>query len=141
MKKPSDLDTIVISARTAGGKTEAFLVPIAQYCIDNRDIHGVKALVFYPTKALANDQTNRYIEILYHLNRRLGGKKITLGLLHGDISRMEPEPGTEEEWDLPLSCPKCESGVLRSEGNLLKCNTCGEVIDFGNWFTLIHQTF
>jgi len=130
MKKPSDLDTIVISARTAGGKTEAFLVPIAQYCIDNRNIKGVKALVFYPTKALANDQTNRYIEILYHLNRRLGDKKITLGLLHGDISRMEPEPGTEEEWDLPLSCPKCERGVLRSEGSLLKCNACGEVIDF-----------
>jgi ATP-dependent helicase YprA (DUF1998 family) len=130
MKGPNDRDTIVISARTAGGKTEAFLVPIAQYCIDNRDIQGVKALVFYPTKALANDQTNRYIEILYHLNRRLGDKKITLGLLHGDISKMEPEPGTEEEWDLPLSCPKCETGVLRSEGNLLKCNTCEETIDF-----------
>jgi superfamily II DNA/RNA helicase len=130
MKKTSTLDTIVISARTAGGKTEAFLVPIAQYCIDNRDVDGVKALVFYPTKALANDQTNRYIEILYHLNRRLGGRKITLGLLHGDISKMEPEPGTEEDWDLPLSCPKCETGVLRSEGSLLKCNTCGETIDF-----------
>ncbi|MEM3905847.1 MAG: helicase-related protein [Nitrososphaerota archaeon] len=130
MRNPKDLNTIVISARTAGGKTEAFLVPIAQYCIENRDVEGVKALVFYPTKALANDQTNRYIEILYHLNRRLGGRKITLGLLHGDISRMEPEPGTEEEWDLPLSCPKCENGVLRSEENFLRCNKCGEVIDF-----------
>jgi superfamily II DNA/RNA helicase len=128
--KPSHLETIVISARTAGGKTEAFLVPIAQYCIEHKDAPGVKALVFYPTKALANDQTNRYIEILYHLNRRLGGKKITLGLLHGDISRMEPEPGTEEEWDLPLSCPNCEEGVLRSEGVTLKCNTCGETLDF-----------
>lgn len=130
MRKSTELDTILISARTAGGKTEAFLVPITQYCIENRDKRGVKALVFYPTKALANDQTNRYIDILYHLNQRLSGKKITLGLLHGDISRMEPEPGTEEDWELPLSCPKCDDGVLRPEGNCLKCNICGEIIDF-----------
>ncbi len=130
MRKPSEIDTIVISARTAGGKTEAFLVPITQYCIENRDKKGVKALVFYPTKALANDQTNRYIDILYHLNRRLSGRKVTLGLLHGDISKMEPEPGTEEDWELPLSCPKCDNGVLRPEGYNLKCDICGEIIDF-----------
>jgi hypothetical protein len=130
MRKPTELDTILISARTAGGKTEAFLVPITQYCIENKDKPGVKAIVFYPTKALANDQTNRYIDILYHLNQRLSGKKITLGLLHGDISPMEPEPGTEEDWELPLSCPNCDDGVLRPEGHVLKCNSCGEIIDF-----------
>lgn len=130
MNKHSELDTVVITARTAGGKTEAFLVPVAQYCLENRDKLGVKALVFYPTKALANDQTNRYIDILYHLNRRLDGRKITLGLLHGDISRMEPEQGSEEEWELPLSCPKCDNGVLHADGNDLKCDTCEEIIDF-----------
>jgi len=130
LKRPTSLDTVVISARTAGGKTEAFLVPIAQYCIENRNTRGVKALVFYPTKALANDQTNRYIEILYHLNRRIGDRKITLGLLHGDITKMDPELAGEEGWDLPLSCPKCEKGILGSEGDILKCRTCGEVIDF-----------
>ncbi len=130
MRKPSELETVLISARTAGGKTEAFLVPITQYCIENRNKQGVKALVFYPTKALANDQTNRYIDILYHLNQRLSGKKITLGLLHGDISPKEPEAGTEEEWELPLSCPACEDGVLRPQGNVLKCNSCGEIVDF-----------
>ncbi len=130
IKKPKELETVVISARTAGGKTEAFLVPIAQFCIENRDKKGVKALVFYPTKALANDQTNRYIDILYHLNQRLSGRKITLGLLHGDIIKMEPEPGTEEDWELPLSCPKCDSGVLRPDGNNLKCDACNEIIDF-----------
>jgi hypothetical protein len=129
-KTPSSVDTILISARTAGGKTEAFLTPITQYCIENRNKIGVKALVFYPTKALANDQTSRYIDILYHLNKRLSGRKITLGLLHGDISRNEPEPGTEDDWELPLSCPSCDKGVLRSDGNNLKCDTCGEIIDF-----------
>jgi superfamily II DNA/RNA helicase len=130
IKDPSSADTIILSARTAGGKTEAFLTPIAQFCIENRDKLGVKALVFYPTKALANDQTNRYIDILYHLNRRISGRKITLGLLHGDILKTEPEPGSEEEWELPLSCPNCDKGVLRPEGNDLKCDACGEIIDF-----------
>ena len=130
IQEPSGMDTVVISARTAGGKTEAFLVPITQFCIDNRDKSGVKALVFYPTKALANDQTNRYIDILYHLNKRLSGRKITLGLLHGDISKMDPEPGTEDDWELPLSCPNCDKGVLRSIGSNLCCDSCNEVIDF-----------
>lgn len=121
---------VVISARTAGGKTEAFLIPILQYCIENIGARGTKALVFYPTKALANDQTSRYIEILFHLNKKLP-RKLTLGLLHGDISKFEPDPGTEEDWDLPLACPACENGVLRAdEGATLKCDTCGENIDF-----------
>lgn len=123
--------TVLISARTAGGKTEAFLIPIIQYCIENIEKKGVKALVFYPTKALANDQTSRYIEILYHLNKRMKGRKITLGLLHGDISKFEPEPGTEDDWDLPLACPNCEDGVLKAfETAGLKCDKCGESIDF-----------
>lgn len=122
--------TVLISARTAGGKTEAFLIPILQYCLENIALSGTKALVFYPTKALANDQTNRYIEILFHLNKKLP-RKLTLGLLHGDISKFEPQPGTEEEWDLPLACPACERGVLKSEeSSVLRCDVCGQVIDF-----------
>jgi DEAD/DEAH box helicase domain-containing protein len=121
---------VLISARTAGGKTEAFLIPILQYCIEHLESRGTKALVFYPTKALANDQTNRYIEVLYHLNKKLP-RKLTLGLLHGDISKFEPDPGSDEDWDLPLACPACEKGILKSEeGLVLKCDSCGEVIDF-----------
>jgi ATP-dependent helicase YprA (DUF1998 family) len=123
--------TVLLSARTAAGKTEAFLIPIAQYCIENEK-KGVKALIFYPTKALANDQTTRYIEMLFNLNNRIKDKrrKITLGLLHGDISKFEPEPSSEEEWELPLACPKCQKGTLNSFEQVLKCNTCNEIIDF-----------
>jgi superfamily II DNA/RNA helicase len=122
--------TVLMSARTAGGKTEAFLIPILQYCIEHLGSKGTKALVFYPTKALANDQTNRYIEVLYHLNKKLP-RKLTLGLLHGDISKFEPDPGSEEDWDLPLACPVCDTGILKAEEALvLKCDSCGEVIDF-----------
>lgn len=123
-------NTVMISARTAGGKTEAFLIPILDDCIKTAAPSGVKAIVFYPTKALANDQTSRYIQILYHLNKRLGGKKITLGLLHGDISKRGIEEGTEDDWDLPLACPKCKEGALKVSGDDLTCDTCGEKMDF-----------
>nr|WP_276977559.1 DEAD/DEAH box helicase [Ferrimicrobium acidiphilum] len=123
-------NTVVISARTAGGKTEAFLIPILDDCVKGPSVPGVKAIVFYPTKALANDQTSRYIEILYHLNKRLGDRKITLGLLHGDISKRGPEAGEEAEWDLPLACPKCADGALRVAGDDLRCDSCNEVMDF-----------
>src|SRR5690606_386875 len=103
-----------------------------QFCLED-DSLGVKALVFYPTKALANDQTNRYVEMLFHLNKRISGKrrKVTLGLLHGDISPREPEEGTQDEWDLPLACPKCKDGTLKgvAEGGLV-CDTCSENLDF-----------
>lgn len=123
--------TFLLSARTAGGKTEAFLIPIAQACLEDESL-GVKALIFYPTKALANDQTNRYIEVLFHLNKRIGTKrrKVTLGLLHGDISRKEPEEGSQDEWDLPLACPNCKEGTLKTAGDGLTCDKCGEVLDF-----------
>lgn len=123
--------TFLLSARTAGGKTEAFLIPITQSCLEDDNL-GVKALIFYPTKALANDQTNRYIEILFHLNKRIDTKrrKITLGLLHGDISRKEPEEGSLDEWDLPLACPNCKEGTLKATGNSLICDKCGEELDF-----------
>lgn len=123
--------TFLLSARTAGGKTEAFLIPIAELCLAD-DSLGVKALVFYPTKALANDQTNRYIEMLYYLNKRIASKrrKVTLGLLHGDISQKEPDEGSLEEWDLPLACPKCKKGTLKNIEKGLTCDSCAEVLDF-----------
>jgi len=130
LRSKKDKATVLLSARTAGGKTEAFLIPIIDFCVKHEE-KGVKALVFYPTKALANDQTSRYIEILYHLNKRLKGRSIRLGILHGDISKYEPEAGTEEEWDLPLACPACETGALKTwEKSNLKCESCGTEIDF-----------
>ncbi|ABK76825.1 helicase [Cenarchaeum symbiosum A] len=46
----------VISAPTASGKTEAFLVPVIQGIEGGR---GVQALIVYPTKSLARDQASK----------------------------------------------------------------------------------
>ncbi|RLE63652.1 MAG: hypothetical protein DRJ47_09220 [Thermoprotei archaeon] len=50
-------DTLII-AGTGTGKTEAFLLPILDRIIED-PFGGVKALLIYPTKALARDQLSR----------------------------------------------------------------------------------
>ena len=47
---------IVITAPTASGKTQAFLLPILDKIISNPNPGKVSALFIYPTKALAGDQ-------------------------------------------------------------------------------------
>jgi len=47
---------IVITAPTASGKTQAFLLPILDKTISNPNPGKVSALFIYPTKALAGDQ-------------------------------------------------------------------------------------
>ena len=77
---------VVIATGTGSGKTEAFLFPVIDYCLNSKE-EGTKAIVFYPTKALANDQTSRMVEWLYNVNEFLkttdNPKKITVGICHG----------------------------------------------------------
>ena len=63
----------IIATGTGSGKTEAFLIPIVEYCHRNRGKRGVKALLIYPMNALANDQYER-------LRRLLKGSGITFGI-------------------------------------------------------------
>ena len=133
-----DIDSaVLVSSRTGGGKTEAFLIPIIDYCISNLGVAGTKAIIFYPTKALSNDQTSRIISLLYDINKNLkaAGKtdKITVGLCHGDIPHSERDPKWQEYWDggVPLKCPACKTGFLSAvEHTKVKCLGCQEELDF-----------
>ena len=49
-------NNVVITAPTASGKTQAFLLPILDNIISNPNPGKVSALFIYPTKALAGDQ-------------------------------------------------------------------------------------
>ncbi|CAO5165699.1 DEAD/DEAH box helicase domain-containing protein [Frankia sp. AiPs1] len=72
----------VLTTGTGSGKTEAFLVPILDYCRRARAAgqRGVKALLLYPMNALATDQTGRLDAFLR--DPALAG--ITAGLYIGD---------------------------------------------------------
>ncbi|MGC8954070.1 MAG: DEAD/DEAH box helicase, partial [Desulfurococcus sp.] len=98
---------IVITARTAGGKTLAFLIPVillaAQQKLCNKSV-GVKAILIYPTKALANDQVEELAHLLYRIWLN-GGPNITFGLLHGDVQDAISVSSSEGPVEIPASCP------------------------------------
>ena len=62
---------IVVATGTGSGKTEAFLVPILDHLLRQKEAGevgaGVRALLLYPMNALANDQLKRLRGLLQHL--------------------------------------------------------------------------
>jgi len=135
--KSSD-SAVLVSSRTGGGKTEAFLIPIIDYCISKLEVSGTKAIIFYPTKALANDQTSRIVSLLYDINKDLKAsgrrEKITVGLCHGDV----PDDDKDENWQMyfgngvPLRCPvkDCPGFLAAVEHAKVRCGECAEELDF-----------
>jgi superfamily II DNA or RNA helicase/DNA-directed RNA polymerase subunit M/transcription elongation factor TFIIS len=123
----------IISVRTAGGKTETFAVPLINYCYENIDKIGTKSLIFYPTKALANDQAARIFKSLYGINKKLkslGKRPIMMGLYHGDIKKTSRE---EKELWVPFKCPNCNSQItFKTNGiqNEVICSSCGEDLSY-----------
>jgi ATP-dependent helicase YprA (DUF1998 family) len=86
---------VLLSAGTGSGKTEAFLIPIIDYCARNKDKLGTKALIVYPMNALANDQLER-------LRTYLSNTQITFGRYTGQTALTDKEKPTnipsEECW-------------------------------------------
>lgn len=80
----------VISSGTGSGKTESFLIPVLNECARSQ-ISGIKAIIVYPTNALANDQVDRLRDILYKLNtKRIKAEKreITFGIYTGSTPEL-----------------------------------------------------
>lgn len=108
-------DDTLITAATGRGKTEGWLIPILDYVlrakereIEDCDPESVKALLVYPTKALAQDQLKRLIEYLYKINHALPKRKrITVGIYDGDTPTHMGKRGAE--------------GYLRSSFNFFEC--------------------
>ncbi|MDE1828824.1 MAG: DEAD/DEAH box helicase [Thaumarchaeota archaeon] len=63
-------NNVVITAPTASGKTEAFVIPILQKISDSPK-HGVQALFVYPTKSLSRDQYPKIKEIAERLGLKI----------------------------------------------------------------------
>lgn len=65
--------TVILSAGTGSGKTEAFLIPLIDRLfwdqergLDDLRMPGIRALIIYPLNALVNNQVERILELLRH---------------------------------------------------------------------------
>src|SRR5690554_2415517 len=68
----------LVATGTGSGKTECFLYPILNYCLQERR-KGIKAIIVYPMNALAVDQSRRFAKEVAGLSPQL-----TVGMFTGD---------------------------------------------------------
>jgi len=127
---------VAIMARTAGGKTLAFLIPSLIYIAYRKYCEGkaggVKVLLMYPTKALANDQLEEVAHLLYYVWKR-SGIKISFGLLHGNVKHIEE---INEPIPLPLTCPVHGEGRIELlQRGRLTCSTGGDNCKFAKFIS------
>lgn len=128
-------DDTVITAATGRGKTEAWLIPILDYILNanqgkiaDTDPDSVKAVLTYPTKALAQDQLKRLIQYLYRINAELPtSDRITIGIYDGDTpsnmsSRAEGYLNATFKY---FECPGYND-------SLEKCQNCGQSVHVRN---------
>ncbi|MEM9148860.1 MAG: DEAD/DEAH box helicase [Cyanobacteria bacterium P01_F01_bin.3] len=93
LKTPFYKSTLIATG-TGSGKTECFLMPILDHCIQHRGEPGIKALLIYPMNALATDQAKRIAKAI-HDNPKLNGH-VTAGLFVGESER-EPRAVMTED--------------------------------------------
>jgi superfamily II DNA/RNA helicase len=110
---------IVIAARTAGGKTLAFLVPTIMGALRDKMAgkSGVKAILAYPTKALANDQLEEVAHLLFYLSQNLSGMgisaSVSFGCLHGNTYSADEVGEQADLLALPVKCPLHKGTIIK----------------------------
>ena len=129
----------LVKAATGRGKTEAWLIPILDDIVQRRtDVEQsnehVKAVLIYPTKALAQDQFKRIIDYLFLINKDLPPRKqITVGIYDGDTPRDRSEHAAEGYLRTTFKFMDCPG----YSPDLSKCQDCGrgvKVINRGDTF-------
>ena len=95
-------EDVVIAAPTGQGKTEGFILPIIRQLLisvqEAFDNPGVRALLIYPTKALARDQLDKIREMCETSN-------LTVSIFDGDVSQNARQRMYEAPSDILLTNP------------------------------------
>ena len=66
-------ESTLVATGTGSGKTECFLLPILDWCLQQTERPGIKAVIIYPMNALAEDQAKRLAAWIWN-NPYLKGK-------------------------------------------------------------------
>ena len=94
------VDDILITAQTAGGKTEAALLPMVSRILLERGAGlGFNLLYISPLKALINDQTNRIEAICKDIH-------VPVQPWHGDVSQSEKQRARDRPQGILLITPE-----------------------------------
>jgi ATP-dependent Lhr-like helicase len=91
-------DTTLIVAPTAGGKTEAAILPIFSRLLDERWA-ATSILYLAPLRALLNDLGERLGDLAGHLG-------LSVGVWHGDVAQNERRRMTGDPPDVLLATPE-----------------------------------
>ena len=95
-------EDLVIAAPTGQGKTEAFILPIIRRLLisvrESFDNPGVRALLVYPTKALARDQYDK-------IKRMCVTSNLTVSIFDGDVSQNTRQRIYDSPPDILLTNP------------------------------------
>ena len=89
---------VIISAPTAGGKTEAAFLPIVSKLAE-QETHGIACLCVSPLKALINDQAARLTPLLEHVG-------LPLTPWHGDVPQSRKQQLLKEPRGVLLITPE-----------------------------------
>lgn len=95
---------VIISAATAGGKTEAAFLPIISHIISSPS-NGYDVLYISPLKALINDQYRRLIDMT-------DGMKINVTPWHGDINAARKSKSLKQPSGVVIITPESLESFL-----------------------------
>lgn len=104
---------VIISASTAGGKTEAAFLPILTALLQSDKNVGYKVLYISPLKALINDQTRRLTDMAKDMG-------IAIMPWHGDISANQKTQSLKRPDGIVIITPESLESFLINHSNSVK---------------------
>ncbi|MBI4773275.1 MAG: DEAD/DEAH box helicase [Deltaproteobacteria bacterium] len=103
-------EDVLISAATAGGKTEAVFLPISSRLVSEAETRGLRVICISPLKALINDQYER-------LNRFCGHLDIPVHRWHGDVGANRKRALIQQPSGILLITPESLEAVFVLHGS------------------------